>query len=84
MTVKYIGIYDALGAVLFTFNEPIIWGDGTTDIPTDSLSVSYDCPFPDDEEETFEKGRILSFGVCFGLAIVVAGITFFIWHRWWR
>jgi hypothetical protein len=79
-----VGNYSPLEATLFTLDSDIIWPDGTTNIPPDFTSEDHDCPFPDDEEETYDLGRIIAFSVSFTIGFVVCIITFIIWKKYWR
>jgi hypothetical protein len=58
--------------VLFLYYEPFIYPDGTSNIPSDTLEEEdFDCPFPDDDIEDFEKGVVINFIASFSVFVIV-------------
>jgi hypothetical protein len=54
------GSYNPLGSTLFIFSSPIMFPDGNSVWVAEVISES-DCPFPDGDEEPFERGKIIVF-----------------------
>lgn len=63
---------------LLSILSPMVYPDGSFDKPSDFRNEDLDCPFPDDQIRTFNKGRGLVFGICFGIALITGAITFYI------
>jgi hypothetical protein len=66
------------------FEKSWQWPDGTSNVPSVVVVESYDCPYPDGEDELFENGQYLVFGMCFFVLLLAVTVTFFIWRKWWR
>jgi hypothetical protein len=49
--------------VLFEFHTPFQWPHGEPEFPADTVVVSYDCWFPDDEDEVFPEGQYIVYAV---------------------
>ncbi|CAG9332857.1 unnamed protein product [Blepharisma stoltei] len=79
-----IGVFQPFSSKLISIINPMIYADGSTLKPSEYRSSDYDCPFPDREIKSFDKGKGLLFGICFSVALVMIIITFFIWKRWWN
>ncbi len=82
--MKTVGQYSPTSAQIFSFTEDILFPDGTADLFPDTLVIESDCPFPEDDSETFENGRILVFSICFFIALVTIIVTVLIWWKFWR
>ncbi|CAG9336096.1 unnamed protein product [Blepharisma stoltei] len=82
--VYTIGNFRPFSSQVISIINPIIYGNGSTKKPTDFRNEDSGCPFPAKEIRTFEKGRVLLFGICFFVALVMILITLYIWKKWWN
>lgn len=75
------GEYKPYSTKYLQFSIPLVYGDGGTEKPNDLRINYYECPFDESKIRKFEKGRGLVFGICFGMAVITAVITYFIWKK---
>ena len=50
MIIVSCATYNPMGSTLLTYESPIIWSNGKTTIPSDTIETIYNCPFPDGDE----------------------------------
>ncbi|CAG9332940.1 unnamed protein product [Blepharisma stoltei] len=84
VTTFYMGLFKPYSTQIIEITKPLIYADGSTIKPSDLRDTNYKCPFPNKSIKTFEKGRALVFGICFGVALISLIITVYIWKRWWK
>lgn len=61
------------------------WPNGRSDPPENMRTKEEgDCPFDDDDVKTSTLGNVIALLVCVLLCIISAGVTFYIWKRFWR
>jgi hypothetical protein len=84
-TVKKVGIFNQFSTTIWKFFEPgILYSDGTPTPPSDIEIEDWDCPFNEDDAETFHNGLMLAYLICFALCIVTIIMTVLIWRKWWN
>jgi hypothetical protein len=55
-------LFNRFAETVWTFYDPgVIYPDGTTTPPPDVYNEDFDCPFNEDEAETFDKGLLLGY-----------------------
>ncbi|CAG9319078.1 unnamed protein product [Blepharisma stoltei] len=84
VTSYIVGEFHPYSSPMLNIQQPIIYGDGTTVKQDDLRNQNNKCPFPDKSVRVFTKGRILVFGICFGVALISVIITSYIWKAWWN
>jgi hypothetical protein len=47
-------------------------------------SEDFDCPFNEDDAETYDQGVLLAYIICFNLCLLTVVMTGFIWKRYWN
>jgi hypothetical protein len=83
--VKKVGLFNRFSNIVWRWFEPgIIYPDGTTTPPPAVYSEDFDCPFNENEAETFDQGVLLAYIICFNLCVVTVAMTGFIWKRYWN
>ncbi|CAG9319136.1 unnamed protein product [Blepharisma stoltei] len=82
--ISLVGTLKPFSTQLLYFEKPLIYPDGTTIKPPDLRVTDGKCPFPENKIQTFAKGRILLFGICFTMALIAGIITFLIRKKWWN
>ncbi|CAG9334701.1 unnamed protein product [Blepharisma stoltei] len=84
VTAYKLGEFHPYSSIMLTIDSPIIYGDGSSIKPDDLRNQDNECPFSNKLVRTFTKGRILTFGICFGFALVSFISTAYIWKTWWN
>ncbi|CAG9330179.1 unnamed protein product [Blepharisma stoltei] len=82
--VSNAAYWNPTGSDVLTILQPLKYAGNTTIKPSDFRVVLNNCPFPEKEIRTFDKGRYLVFGICIAVAVATAGVTIVIWKKWWN
>jgi hypothetical protein len=79
--VKEVGLFSPSSSQVFSFQQPVLWNDLSTNVPSDSPPV-FDCPFDPDLLEKSLKGSlvVLFTSLCYA-ALGGLGIAF-AYRRW--
>ena len=68
--------YNPLDEELFRFTGDYFWADGSTSVPSDSFSESWDCPFSPDDVEPSPTGQEITSVICGTILLISLIITF--------
>ena len=76
------GIYNPLAQTIFTYyGDGIIYGDGTTAIPTEFRTDTSDCPFAEEDRQDSTIGSTIVYMAGIGFITLTLVLTLVIWRK---
>jgi hypothetical protein len=83
--VKKVGIYNRLAdTVVQEIGFGMIFHDGTGNPPSPLISESYECPFFEEERESFSPGMFIAFVCSLVLLMTTAAVSWQMSKKWWK
>lgn len=83
MVYTTAGFYSPLSDVVVDLRG-LVWPNGDSEPPPDTITVDWDCPHDPDDEKESEFGVTVGYTFCFGLFLIQMSISVYIWKRWWK
>ena len=64
------------------FGDGIVWGDGTTQVPSEFRSDDSYCPFNEKDVSDSEIGYNITFSMGIMIIMLTVLLTLIIWRKW--